>query len=395
MLDEVEKPVPPPDKETNMKQAAYDLCYLAACAINGIPSEKEKIKGMNLENLHQMSRMHSLSALAAMTLSSAGVEISPEWRAEKEKAIRKNLLFDNERSKILRYFNENSIWYLPMKGVILKDLYPKLGMREMADNDILYDKNRQSDVVGFMKQNGYEAKSVGRSHHDTFYKEPVYNFELHTMMFADIVDERFTTYYENIKDRLLPDEGKTCGYHMSDDDFYIHMTAHEYKHYSRGGTGLRSLLDRYVYLLKKSDCLDFSYIEAECTKLGGDDFEKETRALCGKVFGNPSMDTLTDKECEMLEYYMFSSTYGTMAQSIRHRMEKKYGRTGKVEKFRYLFRRVFPKTEFYKAYAPIVYKYNILIPAVWFGRLIKAVLGKRKYIKQELSAISKIKENDS
>ena len=179
-----------------MKQAAYDLCYLAACAVNGIPPEKEKIEEMNLENLHQMSRMHSLTALTAMALSSAGVEISQEWRAEKDKAIRKILLFDNERAKIFRYFNENNIWYLPMKGVILKDLYPKLGMREMADNDILYDKNRQSDVVGFMKQNGYEAKSVGRSHHDTFCKEPVYNFELHTMMFSEIVDERFTAYYD-------------------------------------------------------------------------------------------------------------------------------------------------------------------------------------------------------
>jgi len=281
-----------------------------------------------------------------------------------------------------------------MKGVILKDLYPKLGMREMADNDILYDKNRQSDVVGFMKQNGYEAKSVGRSHHDTFYKEPVYNFELHTMMFADIVDERFTTYYENIKDRLLPDEGKTCGYHMSDDDFYIHMTAHEYKHYSRGGTGLRSLLDRYVYLLKKSDCLDFSYIEAECTKLGGDDFEKETRALCGKVFGNPSMDTLTDKECEMLEYYMFSTTYGTMAQSVQHRIEKEYGEVNSGSKIRYLLRRVFPKIEFYKAYSPIAYRYKILIPFVWLKRLIKAISSKTKQICREMKMVYRMEKKE-
>ncbi len=376
-----------------MKQVAYALCYLASCTVNGIPPEKEKIEGMNLEKLHQMSRMHSLSALSAMALTSAGIEIPTEWRAEKDKSVRKTILFDAERTKILRYFEENGIWYLPMKGVILKDLYPKLGMREMADNDILYDPARQSDVAAFMKQNGYDAKSVGRSHHDTFYKEPVYNFEMHTMMFSEVVDKRFTAYYENIKDRLLPDADKKYGFHMSDDDFYVHMTAHEYKHYSRGGTGLRSLLDRYVYLFKKSGCLDFLYIEAECAKLGIDAFEKETRVLCRKVLENPEMDTLTDTEREMLEYYMFSTTYGTMEQSVQHQMERDYGKTGRDSKLRYLLRRVFPKTEFYKVYAPIAYKYKILIPAVWFWRLIKAVLGKQKQIKREIGTVSKIKED--
>ncbi len=377
-----------------MKQAAYDLCYLASCTVNGIPPEKEKIEGMNLDKLYRMSRMHSLSALSAMALTSVGIEIPTEWRAEKDKSVRKTILFDAERTKILRYFEENGIWYLPMKGVILKDLYPKLGIREMADNDILYDSAHQSDVVEFMKQNGYDAKSVGRSHHDTFYKEPVYNFEMHTMMFAEVVDKRFTAYYENIKDRLLPDADKKYGFHMSDDDFYIHMTAHEYKHYNRGGTGLRSLLDRYVYLFKKSDCLDFSYIEAECAKLGIDAFEIETRVLCRKVFGNPEMDTLTDTEQKMLEYYMFSTTYGTMEQSVQHQIEKEYGEVNSSSKIRYLLRRAFPKTEFYKAYSPTAYKYKILIPFVWLKRLVKTIFSKTKQICREIEIINKMEKSE-
>lgn len=123
-----------------MKQAAYDLCYLASCAVNEITPTKDKIETMNLDNVYKMSRAHSLSALAAMPLSSAQTEIPSGWKAEKDKSVRNNILFDNERAQIIDFMEKRGIRYLPLKGIILKSLYPKLGMREMADNDIFFDR---------------------------------------------------------------------------------------------------------------------------------------------------------------------------------------------------------------------------------------------------------------
>ena len=387
----MERLLPPHFERKTMKQAAYDLRYLAACAVNGIMPEKEKIETMDLEKLYKMSRSHSLSALAAMTLSSGGVKISSEWKAEQDKAVRKNILFDSERAKLLQFMEQNGIWYLPMKGIILKDMYPKLGMREMADNDILFDKSRQEDVLTFMQQNGYDAASVGKGAHDTYYKPPVFNFELHTRMFAESTSEIFSTYYENIKEKLIPDEGKHYAYHMSDEDYYIHMVAHEHKHFSHSGTGLRSLIDRYVYLSKKGSALDFEYIENECMALGIAAFEKDSRTLCKKTFSDPRLPILTEKETEMLEYYMFSTTYGTMSQSIQHRIEKEYGTSNKSARFRYLMRRIFPKVDFYKDFCPVAYKYKILIPAVWFYRLVRALFKRRKQIKHEFDVVNRLK----
>lgn len=45
---------------------------------------------------------------------------------------------------------------MPLKGVILKELYPKIGMRQMSDNDILFDETYRKDVVRFMKNKGYD-----------------------------------------------------------------------------------------------------------------------------------------------------------------------------------------------------------------------------------------------
>lgn len=375
-----------------MKQAAYNLRYLAACAVNGIAPEKEIVEAMDMAALYKMSRSHSLSALTAAAISAAGVELSAKWQSARDMSLRKSILFDTERAKLLDFMEQSGIWYLPLKGVFLKDMYPQLGMREMADNDILFDPGYRAQVAEFMKQSGYRVDSYGKTHHDTYFKDPIFNFEMHVSMFSDSAGPVFVGYYEDIKNRLIPIEGKKFGYRMSDEEFYIHMTAHEYVHYSNGGTGLRSLLDRYVYLSAKGNTLDMAAVEAGCRALGIGEFEQDARALCYKVFGNPQLPELEENETEMLEYYMFSTTYGTVPQSIQNRIRRDYGRASKSAKLRYVMRRVFPKAEFYKRYCPVAYKYKILIPAVWFYRLVRALFVRRGRIKQEIDVVSRMEK---
>ena len=132
-------------------------------------------------------------------------------------------------------------------------------------------------------------------------------------------------------------------------------------------------------------------LREQCEILGIADFEKESRSLCMKVFGSIDLPVLCESECEMLEYYMFSTTYGTQKQGIQHRLEKKYGSTGTTAKFRYLFRRVFPKIEFYKKFCPFAYRHRILIPFVWIYRFVRVLFVRRKHIKHEINAVNKIK----
>lgn len=61
---------------------------------------------------------------------------------------------------------------------------------------------------------------------------------------------------------------------------------HMFKYFDGSGTGIRSLLDQYVYLNRLEDCLDFPYIDKQCEILGIADFEKENGDLCKKVLNN-------------------------------------------------------------------------------------------------------------
>lgn len=362
-----------------MKKTGYDMLYLTVCAVNGTKPDMERIKDTDPEKLFQMSGFHSLTAAVCMAMESAGAELPAKWLEAKAKAIRKNILLDAERAKICSFMERQGIWHMPLKGVVLKELYPRLGMRQMSDNDILYDPSFQQQVRRFMEENGYTAESVGKSNHDTYMKPPVYSFELHTALFGG--KSQFCEYYSDVRERLISDGG--YGLHFTDEDFYIYMTAHEYKHYSSGGAGLRSLADFYVYR-KAHPTLDMDYIEAELEKIGIPDFGRETAALAEKLFSDPFAE-LSEKERESLEYRIFSGTYGT----VKNAVEKKIGSDSGTK---YLLRRIFPDMEFYRSYYPFFYRHRLLLPAAWLHRLIRALISRRERISAELKVLREKKK---
>ena len=66
-----------------------------------------------------------------------------------------------EMASIFAKMRNAGIWYMPLKGTVLKDCYPQFGMREMADHDILFDASRADDVKAIMIEMGYDAKHYG------------------------------------------------------------------------------------------------------------------------------------------------------------------------------------------------------------------------------------------
>ncbi|MGN0600694.1 MAG: nucleotidyltransferase family protein [Oscillospiraceae bacterium] len=377
--------------DSEMKTSAYDMLYLSTCAIRGRSPDRERIQQMNDDDLYAICRFHSLTALVACALESAGITLSDKWREVKAKAIRKNILLDTERAKILEYFEQNGIWYIPLKGIIIKDMYPKAGMRQMADNDILYDRSFQKQVKDYMESNGYKTESVGKGNHDTYHKPPVYNFEMHTQLYSEQADKTIHDYYANVKKRLIKDNDNDYGYHFTDEDFYIFMTVHEYKHYSGGGTGLRSLLDCFVYVRAKGNGLDWDYISRELEKLGLKDFECSSRELCMKVFSGTELPAMSENERDMLEYYLLSGTYGTEKNHVENNMKKFSEKTGSKSKFRYIMRRIFPELEVYKEHYPFFYKHRILLPIGWLYRFFKGIVLNGRKIINELKIVAENK----
>lgn len=366
-----------------MSSTAMDVIYLASCAVNGTVPEKARVDSMDLDAVYAFAAHHMITATIAFALESAGYKDQKSSNAIAA-AMRKTALFDQAWGNIKNQLENAGIWYMPLKGAMLKNLYPKYGMREFADHDILFDASRADDVKAIMEDMGFKAEHFGASNHDCYYKRPCLNFEMHRALFGSSHEEKLYEYYKDIQRKLM---GAGYEKRLSAEDFYLYMIAHEYKHFSGGGTGLRSLLDTYVYLRK--NILNMEYVLTEAEKLGIAGFEKANRSLSQHLF---SGDVLTEKDQETLEYILSSGTYGTITHQVENKIRK-----NDWSKIRYALHRFFvpfsKKNKAYTSYAatyPFFYQHRFLLPFLPFYRMFRA-MKSGKFV-SEIVAINQAKK---
>lgn len=375
------------EKTLEINDSFYTFLYLLMCGVEGKPPSSELLREMNMEDVYQISVYHTLSAMTYMILEKGQDilegEVFKNWKKEKDKAIRKNILLDRERERIFAFMEEQRIWHMPLKGIILKKMYPAFGMRQMADNDILYDSNFQNPLCIWMKEQGYKVISCGRGNHDVYEKKPVYNYEMHTALYGGEHNPVWITYYENIKEKLIADKKKKYSFHFTDEDFYIYIITHIYKHFAGSGTGIRSLLDVYIYLQAKEAIMNWDYINEELKKVQVSDFEGKVRHLSQKVFSK-ELQKLTKKEEELLKYFLYSGTYGTLENHVQHRLDQ-----FETDKKGYIIKRLVPDEEFYKNYVPFVYQHKWSRPFFIIFRLVRGLFRKDRRIMKEIKALKK------
>jgi len=357
-----------------------------ACALNGVAPSSQYLEGKDMKDIYAVSARHSVAALVAYALEKCGLAPA-KFIEHKNLSIRKTLLFNVEREAILKILEQEKIKYMPLKGIYTKDLYPAIGLREMGDNDILFDSAYRERVRDIMVERGYEVEQYNRFNHDVYHKPPVFNFEMHVSLFAKHEEKVFYEYYENLLERAAVIEGTKYGRCLSDEDSYIYTKLHEYKHYKHGGIGLRTLADTYVFIRAKEN-LDCDYVKRELHSLEADEYEALIRRLAFTVLSreaaeNPpkSLASTLDRELfNTYEYMCFSGTYGTSYNNMDNAIKEyeKISGNAKSAKFSYLWHRIFPPMRVYEIYYPFYYKHKILIPFLFFKRVFRALFKNRK-----------------
>ena len=369
-----------------MTKTEKALIYLMYCAANDVKPDISKIESVNPDGLYEFALFHSLAAPAAIMLKRAGIK-NNKFDLYLKKTLRKLFLLDHDRNALINILEETKIWYCPLKGIILKDIYGEPGLREMADNDILIDPAYEDDVaqiMTFLKYNA-EINPEGNDTHDTYIKNPGLIFEMHKRLFGVVDAENLSEYYDkHLKDLLVRDDDTYCR-RFTDEDFYIFLVAHEYKHLCYVGTGLRSLLDRYVFLNKKGETLDREYIDAQLHEMKTDKFEKESRELAFKLFSGEDIAPLTADEGKLLEKYLRSGTFGTYEDLVNKRLDAEDKES--FSKSKYIRKRLFPNREYLAKSVPFVKKSPLLYPAGYVWRIIKAVFSKSDRTSSEIKTL--------
>ncbi len=407
------------DTDSNtISDSAKALIYLLSCAVNGTAPDSSWASRMNHDAVYDLAQAHKVAAMAAFVLEpvydSIPHDAAEKWRAAKDASVRRCLLFDAEREKHLAWMEAHGIMYMPLKGIIVKDYYPKYGMREMADNDILFDGTRAGELRDHMAADGYDCphkRALGLGVHDTYHKPPVYNFEFHNVLFGEGINGGvFDEYYADITDRMVPAEGTKYGRRLSANDLYVYVTAHAFKHYDLKGAGIRALTDDYVIRKAKAAELDPAYLDKAFGDLDFRPFAERLRSMSDKLLapypteGNVSdedeaarrIDSLLPEENKMLRFMLDSGIYGTMGHLVENRLREFQDKTEPVSgssKLKYMLRRLFPPKKQLEKAVPFAKDRPLLIPAAYVFRVIRGVTVRRRKTKSELNALNNVESS--
>ena len=291
------------------------------------------------------------------------------WRVEQ---------MDYELSRISSLFEENSIDFIPLKGAVIRDLYPQRWMRTSADIDILLRAEQEEAAEELlMKKLGYEQdKEHAGAHHASFYAPKNHvHIEPHRMLFHESHSDRAAGFFINVWDRALPDpDGSRHRFVLSDADLYTFHVAHMEKHFHQsGGCSVKGLID--LWLLNRISSADTDGRRRSLEKCGLTTFENKMRGLIDAwMDGRPA-------ENELLEQYILA---GYLYGSNERRAKIDTRKTGKI---RYILGRVFMPIDLMKINYPVLEKRPYLLPFTWVARWTGIFNKKRRTrIKTQLSS---------
>ena len=275
-----------------------------------------------------------------------------------------------EAKRIYAMLTREKIRFLPMKGNGIRSLYPAPEMRISCDVDVYYDKRERARMDGLFAELGYEKQESDPNH--TAYKKGFVSIEMHHNLLTDF--DKIDRYYRNVWERLIPDGD--FAFRMRDEDFYIYHLVHTMKHFASGGTGIRSVLDTFVYLRKKTD-MDMAYLRAELEKIDLWDFHLTLSELAEVWFGGKPMP---DDLLPVADYVLDSGTYGRTLHTVTNLSARSGGRLG------FYIRRAFPPYHYMAEKYPSLRRFPLALPFYWIGRIFRAAFGKEKYMAAEVRA---------
>lgn len=376
--------------EKVQKNVAAYVIRLTAATVNSqkAPENADNIPWQDIIDFAESQSVLNIVAYACETLDN-----KPDARTMKYlREFRKQRMIIEAQQEIetcdaFDRLEQMGIRHMPLKGCVVKYLYPSPDMRTMGDTDILVDPEQMDEITQAFVADGFAFYGDGDLH--TNLKRGKAHFEFHRAL-VNTSYKNLTAYFGSGFDRAVKCEGSQYRYKLSREDMYIFLLAHLAKHYRYGGTGIRTVLDLYVYRRAYPE-LDMNYIYAETAKIGLDRFQRKAEKIADDWFGG-SFDGSFDS---VSGYIISGGTYGMKDRNIVNEMiNNSEGKSITAGKIKSIFSMIFPNYELMSELFPVLKKYKFLLPLMWIARWFKSVFGKNSGLKNTLNVSAEILSAD-
>lgn len=294
-------------------------------------------------------------------------------------AAAREALQQRELDAILGRFEAEHITVLPLKGCVIKQLYPKPDMRYMSDTDLLFDAAQASKVKEIIEELGYITQKYDQGETDFYISPTRMNYELHRSLRDEGFNESSRRFLDALFSYAKPQHGKEYVLELPEEEHYAYLLCHFVKHLINGGIGVRQVMD--IYFCKCQWSFDEKKLRTLLKELELTEFAATLERLAECWFGSGTDDAVTE---ELGAYILGSGRFGTDAQRVTDRMLREQGNSNRMV---YILRRVFLPYQTMAGYFPSLKKAPFLLPFYWVFRLFRGIFCRKDKLSNEMNTL--------
>lgn len=371
------------------KTGRYVIRLIRAALLDEQPDEKPF--DISFEDVYAMARRHHVRNICFSSVKKLKEQPDKElmdlWKNYRDLSFMQGQIQLDAKDQIIAAFIENGIRCIPLKGCVLKEMYPSIDCREMADLDIFADRIHRAEIRDIMESLGFTCEKYGGFKDDSYIKPPYLHVEIHYALLSRMSAKQ---YKLTGSDSFLMDPFKSAEctndsyvYRFTPENFYIYDFVHLAVHYSFAGIGIRHFTDLWV--IKNKMNLEMGDISQVLRQMGLEQFHNDVSRLLDCWYGNGTLD----ENLKMMEQYVFNSgAFGNFESKVSNRFKRLKNRNPDSENnVGYFLYRLFPPKEIVENRYKFLEKRSWLLPVAWIHRWIYRLPKRKKHIQRELAVL--------
>ena len=343
------------------------LFYLLRYEIMGenLPDDF-KLTEDEIVRLYRLSKKHDLGhligdALFRLKLLPEG-KVADVFKQQISMAILRYEQQNAEFERIRNIFNAAEIPFIPLKGSVLRHLYPQPWMRTSCDIDVLIHEDDVEKATQVLINNGFDTDGKKGCRHISFYYGN-FHLELHFNICegtkqTDELLQNVWDYTENVS---------AYEFREKPEFFVLYHIVHMARHFFSGGCGVRPFIDLLV--LKQKDFYQEDNLLPLLEKCRLIKFYRSVCRLTDVWMNGEQHDELT---LRIEKYILESGVYGSAANA------NMVGAATSKGKVKYLLRIAFLPYSSMCIIYPSLKKHKILLPFCYIHRIFAKLFGKDK-----------------
>ena len=305
-------------------------------------------------------------------------ELSSEYRNNRAQGIYQYIQNNYTLEKAKDVLNEGKICFVPLKGAVIKDLYPEPWMRHSCDIDILVQEKDVDKAIELLVKAGFTTDNKREYHDVSLYYGPTH-LELHFNICENIprIDNTLSQVWK------YTEPADAYEYRETNEFFAFHILGHMLYHFLRGGSNIKQFVD--FFLLRQNNTYDEEKLKQ---LLSGSRLEEFYKVIC--EFTNSIMTGEETDRTRKIEKMVFN---GGLIRQGNQSDNVSIAVGGGIGKF--ILKSVFiPKREMEWIY-PILKKHPILLPHFYNKRLLTKTIGKERKKAQNVLKAHKNHDNET